>query len=124
MRKEHFTKANLFELPSCFLDPKGNLIFLSGTHETGIHEELAAEILDKDFGESFVLDNYWKVKDNRTYLYEYLEEVEGYFRYSHWVGEHGVFNGEASKLTHAQKLAIREFCKVNGTTWDKVYQGE
>jgi len=111
MRQVHFKEANLAELDSCFLDPQGNFLFLDkGKQEIGVHEELAGEILDARFGEDFEIENWEKIHEGRHYLYEYFEEELGYFRYSHWVGEYGVFNGEKDKMTFAQKLAIKEFC--------------
>lgn len=120
MKKEHFKQADLTNLSSCFLDPQGNFISGGVDHEVGVHEEMACKLLDELFGEDYSLDNYDKIREGRNYTYEYLEEELGYWRYSHWVGEFGVFNGEPEKITFAQKLAIREFCKANLTTWEKV----
>jgi hypothetical protein len=124
MRTEHFTKVDLTNLPSCFLDPKGNFIF-SGRHgEIGVHEGMAFDILDETFGEDYMLDNYDKIRDGYTYTYEYLESELGYWRYSHWIGNHGSFNGEKKLLSHAQKLAIKQFCRVNGVTWERMMGNE
>lgn len=120
MKEVHFTQADLINLPSCFLDPKGNFIIGGVDHEIGVHEEMACKILDEKFGEDYMSDNYDLIRKGRNYTYEYLEEELGYWRYSHWVGDSGAFNGEKDKMTHAQKLAIREFCKVNEVTWDRV----
>lgn len=120
MKIIHFSQVDLLELPSCFLDPKGNIIILSASREVGVHEELACEILDTVYGEDYQLDHYHEIRDCGMYTYQYLEEKLGYFRYSHWIGSHGVFNGEMDKMTFAQKQAIRQFCKVNGVSWNKI----
>lgn len=118
MYSEHFTKTNLIELPSCFLDGKGNFILPDLNFQLGVHEALAYEIINS-FGEDYYSDNYDKIRGCGMYSYQYLETL-GYWRYSHWIGQYGQFNGDSSKLTHAQKLAMREFCKVHGITWDRV----
>lgn len=119
MIKEHFKKADLINLPSCFLDPRGNFIYGGVNHEIGVHEEMAQNIVEDIMGEDF-LEVWEKLSNNYSYTYQYLEEELGYWRYSHWLGDYGVFNGELNKMSFAQKLAIREFCKVNKTTWEDV----
>lgn len=107
---------------SCFLDPKGNLIFPDRQDSIGVHEGLAYEILDDIYGDDF--EKEVDIYEKHSYAYAYLEEELGYYRYSHWLGEHGHFSGEVKKRTHAQKLAIREFCRVNGATFNRVtYDG-
>lgn len=121
MKTEHFTKANLAILGSCFLDAKGNFISGGVDHEIGVHEEQAQKIVKELCGNDE--DKYWtkqeEISEKFGFTYEFLESI-GYLRYSHWVGLHGVFNGELDKMTLQQKAAIRQFCRVKGTTWDKV----
>jgi hypothetical protein len=112
----HFTKADLVNLGSCFLDPKGNFIFGDGGF--GVHEALAFDILEDLYGDD--LDAIYEVQKDHHYTYEAVQDELGYIRYSDWVGPHGVFIGKKDKLSYAQKLAIRAFCKANGTTWEQV----
>ena len=118
MYSEHFTQANLISLPSCYLDSKGNFIFSDLNFFLGVHESLGNEIINS-FGETYFLDKYREIRACGNFSYQYLETL-GYWRYSDWVGDFGQFNGDLTKLSHAQKLAIREFCKVNQTTWNEV----